>query len=293
MVWLCSPCHQKAHQETRPPREPKPRKSRPPKPVPPRTQEQDLAQGFADCEALVSAGLLAQAEKEDAAARFLRDRAENLLLSENPHAVTLLAERAEYRAACLREMSLAVSLGQFRTAECNEKAIVAAHREAAGFNSSKAGGEARSRALSPEERAEIARRGAVLRFWEPACTVPLGLPGGGPPRDPGASRDRPAPAARGEPAGDPRRGHRLGDLPGRPGQPRPTRPRRGLGRRTSGPGRTPPAASRSGPATKTTHRTRTTTRAPPPGGRGTAPPSRRNHELHQPTALHRDSRSPL
>lgn len=124
---------------------------------------------FADCEALVSAGLLALAEKEDGlAAEAYRLAATHRQTSVRAAANASL-DRHKARAACLREMSLAVSLGRFRTVECNEKAIVAAHREAAGFNSSKAGGEARSRALSPEERAEIARRGAVLRFWEPAC----------------------------------------------------------------------------------------------------------------------------
>lgn len=60
--------------------------------------------------------------------------------------------------------ALAVSLGQHRSAECNERAIVAAHREAAGFNSSKAGGEARSRALSPAKRKKIATKAARARW---------------------------------------------------------------------------------------------------------------------------------
>lgn len=117
-----------------------------------------IVQGFADCEALVSAGLLALAEKEDEKIQgLLRDVAQG-------EARDRAIDYREVRRDILREMSLAVSLGQFRTAECNEKAIVAAHRDAAGFNSSKAGGEARSRALSPAKRKKIATDAARARW---------------------------------------------------------------------------------------------------------------------------------
>lgn len=115
-------------------------------------RDEALPVAFADCEALVSAGLLALAEKE---AALQREAYGNADTSHIRHAT---------RAACLREMSLAVSLGQFRTAECNERAIVAAHRDAAGFNPSKAGGEARSRALSPAKRKKIATKAARARW---------------------------------------------------------------------------------------------------------------------------------
>lgn len=110
-----------------------------------RGRAEALPIAFADCEALVSAGLEALAVSE--------------LSQANSCVGGTQEEWHRARAGALREAALAVSLGQFRTVECNEKAIVAAHREAAGFNSSKAGGEARSRALSPERRREIAAAG--------------------------------------------------------------------------------------------------------------------------------------
>lgn len=94
---------------------------------------------FADCEALVVAML-----EEMAAAERQNDNWSG--------------------GVVLTGAALAVSLGQHRSAEVNERAIVAAHREAAGFNSSKAGGEARSRALSPAKRKKIATKAARARW---------------------------------------------------------------------------------------------------------------------------------
>lgn len=134
--------------------------------------DEALPQAFADCEALVAAGLLELAEKEDEKAKKADRESDEAYRAyqetaaecdEYPAEIWIRWKEGElqrdlhaHRAACLREMSLAVSLGQFRSAEVNEKAVVRAHREAAGFNQQQAGGEARAKALSPERRREIA-----------------------------------------------------------------------------------------------------------------------------------------
>lgn len=77
--------------------------------VPP-TYDDGLAEGFAACEALVSAGLQALAEAEAGKAGLSHTTSERL---GSTHGI---------RAACLREMAFAVTTGQFRTAEANEAA---------------------------------------------------------------------------------------------------------------------------------------------------------------------------
>jgi hypothetical protein len=123
--------------------------------------DEALPEAYAACEALVAAGLLALAEKEDEKAR---EKEAHIAYGEVSPVAYRLATAHRTRAACLREMSLAVSLGQFRTAECNEAAIVKAHRDAAGFNPSKAGGEARAKKLSPAKRKKIATNAARARW---------------------------------------------------------------------------------------------------------------------------------
>jgi hypothetical protein len=73
-----------------------------------------LAQGFADCEALISEGLRKLAEAEDIKAGEAQELgrvakgAGGMIEYQNEHL------RRSARAACLREAALAVSLGQFR-----------------------------------------------------------------------------------------------------------------------------------------------------------------------------------
>jgi hypothetical protein len=74
------------------------------------TRENDaLAQGFADAEALIAEGLRKMAEAEDGAARLARLASRSSVDEANARYL-----RHEARSACLREAALAVSVGQFR-----------------------------------------------------------------------------------------------------------------------------------------------------------------------------------
>lgn len=118
---------------------------------------------FADCEALVSAGLLALAEKEDEKAQaaheaWCRFVTEALRLERDAH---------KARAACLSEMSLAVSLGQFRTDAYDSDAVAKAHARAAlapnAAKRGRAGGLKAAANMSAKQRTARASRAAKAR----------------------------------------------------------------------------------------------------------------------------------
>lgn len=100
-----------------------------------------IAQGFADCEALVVAMLIKASDEAAAAFETLGRRAENLPESERQHVLPLV-ERACHRVQAFREAALAVSLGQHRSAETNDLAVLSAHRTAVNRAQAQAGGRA-------------------------------------------------------------------------------------------------------------------------------------------------------
>lgn len=146
-----------------------------------------LAQAFADCEMLIAQGLLALAEREDAKALAADARLQEIADERGMLVISLLAShhlpaeeqwdlgaRHEFRAACLREAALAVSVGQFRTDEYDRDpdALAKAHfraANAAGVGKARRGGVARAASLSPARRESIARGAAIARWWEPQC----------------------------------------------------------------------------------------------------------------------------
>lgn len=120
-------------------------------------EAEDVArlEGFTDCEALVSLGLRALAERED----------KKVGAAFSAHEVAPVVARHEARAAVLREMALAVSLGQFRTDEYDSEELAGAHRRA-GITPEmqSAGGRARQSQLTPERRQELAKQAATARW---------------------------------------------------------------------------------------------------------------------------------
>ena len=110
--------------------------------------EEAMPLAFADCEALIAAGLLALADRED-------DQRGVAFHDGN----VAKAYRYETRAACLREAALAVSVGQFRAAEADEPALAAARRAAVNRALAAKGGQASSPAKAAAARANGRRGG--------------------------------------------------------------------------------------------------------------------------------------
>lgn len=103
------------------------------------------AEGFADCESLIAAMVSAMAGRElSKAALALHD--------DNP----TTAKHHKDRSGALREVVLAVSLGQHRTDAYDQDTITNAHQRAATAGLRRRGGRNRAAALSPERRREIA-----------------------------------------------------------------------------------------------------------------------------------------
>ena len=127
-----------------------------------------LAQGFADCEALIVAMLsnmaTAEAEKSSRASVEV-ERLREAGCSEETIAIHgRLAHKHYARSATLREALLAVSVGQHRTDAYDEEAVAKAHQEAAKRHWRRKGGNARAERLTPEQRQEAARTAANARW---------------------------------------------------------------------------------------------------------------------------------
>lgn len=110
--------------------------------------DEALPLAFADCEALIAAGLLALAEDQEARIQAME-----------PGCPENARRYYETRAACLREAALAVSVGQFRADEADEPALAAARRAAVNRSLAAKGGQASTPAKAAAARANGRRGG--------------------------------------------------------------------------------------------------------------------------------------
>lgn len=103
-------------------------------------------EGFADCESLIGAMLSKLAFQEDKKAAIFKPGEQET--------------RHRERAMAIREISLALMVGQHRTDAYDPEDIAKAHRKASTSpGMARKGGKARAEALTPEERSRIASAG--------------------------------------------------------------------------------------------------------------------------------------
>jgi hypothetical protein len=131
-----------------------------------RDRDAELAQGFADCESLVSSMLATMAGREQAKAEFAKVEMADAIDDSEAFEVAAGAMIVHTnRAAALREAAFAVTTGQHRTDAYDPDQLLAAHRRFVNRSQASKAGKASREKLSETERKEAGRK-AVNTRWQ-------------------------------------------------------------------------------------------------------------------------------